>query len=127
MVAKRAGMPAQILDAYTRYMENMVVRNTIGKGIGQPYTRRCGIPQGSPLSMMFIALQMRPWVIAMRGIGAIPRILADDLMIITTGVHHCASMEKAINLTHCMLHNMGATVAPDKSYIFTNRQAARRP
>ena len=25
-----------------------------------------------------------------------------------------------------MLHNMGATVAPDKSYIFTNRQAARR-
>ena len=44
MVAERAGMPTQVLYAYTRCMEHMEVRNTIGKSIGQPYKRRCGIP-----------------------------------------------------------------------------------
>ena len=125
-IAGVAGMPQRVLQPYMRYMENLKVHNTIGKGIGRPYQRRCGIPQGCPLSMMLIALMLRPWVMAIESIGAMPRILADDLMILTSGIHHCQLMHKAINLTHQMLSDMGAAVAPAKSFIFTDRTSARK-
>ena len=106
-------MPSRVLKPYIRFMEALTVYNTIGRsGLGAPYVRRCGIPQGCPLSMMLIALMLRPWTIAMETIGAIPRILADDLLILTRGVRHCSKMQEAVDLTHELLHNMGATVAP---------------
>jgi hypothetical protein len=126
MVAKLAGMPTRVLDPYTRFMEGVSVYNTIGRGVGQPYTRRCGIPQGCPMSMMLIALLLRPWTIAMDTVGVIPRILADDLLILSWGEHHLQSMRHALDMTHDILHSMGAKVAPKKSYLFTNAAKARR-
>jgi len=65
-VARIAGMPVRVLEPYERYMEELVVRNTIDKALGTPFSRRCGIPQGCPLSMMFLALVLRPWTLAMQ-------------------------------------------------------------
>ena len=125
-VAKTAGMPKRILEPYSRYMESLQVRNTVGGGLGQPFARRCGIPQGCPLSMMFIALLLRPWTIMLDTMGAVPRILADDLMILTSGTQHLSKMQEAINCTHQLLRDMGAVVAPKKSFIFCSNARARK-
>ena len=58
--------------------------------------------------------------------GAHPRMLADDLMVLTFGIHHCANMKTAVDATHVFLQDMGATVAPNKSYLFSNVSSARR-
>ena len=61
-----------------------------------------------------------------QSLGTIPRILADDLMILASGINHLTTMQQAINLTHEMLHDMGAVVAPKKSFIYSNQAHARR-
>ena len=65
MIAKRAGLPTKILDAYSRFLENLVVYNSVAWSLGKKLTRRCGIPQGDPLSMMIVAMIMRPWLVRM--------------------------------------------------------------
>ena len=47
------------------YLETLVVYNVLAGGMGTPYTKKCGIPQGCPLSMVMVALIMRPCIIQM--------------------------------------------------------------
>ena len=54
-LAKLAGMPSRVLQPYLRYRSTLIVHNAIAQGIGVGYSRRCGIPQGCPLSMLIIA------------------------------------------------------------------------
>ena len=81
-LAHAAGMPGSILDAYRRFQEGIIVHNTIVGGIGRGFQRKTSIPQGCPLSMMMMALLMRPWAIKVRATGMMrTRILADDILL----------------------------------------------
>ena len=94
--------------------------------MGTPYVRLCGIPQGCPFSMTFVALKMRPWIINMRKSAGIRcYILADDVLILGTGLKMISKFAGALNATHKFLHLMGAKVAPDKSYNFASCLKAR--
>jgi len=62
-VARAAGMTEQIARPYSAYLENLKIYNCLAGGLGTPYMRRCGIPQGCPFSMAMVALIMRPWVL----------------------------------------------------------------
>ena len=77
-MAETAGMPKQVLDTYKRFQEDLSVHNSLAI----PYTRKCSIPQGRPLSMMIVALLMRPWIMMMKEMNVEPKVLADDVMII---------------------------------------------
>ena len=85
-LAKAAGMPPEILVAYKRFQENLLVHNSLASTIGQPYTWEFSIPQGCPLSMMIVALMMRPWIMLMKEMNVDPKVLADDAMIIAKGI-----------------------------------------
>ena len=63
---KAAGMPTGVLRAYQTYIESLKVYNCVAGGMGTPYTRTCGIPQGCHFSMTIVAPKMRPWIINMR-------------------------------------------------------------
>lgn len=76
--------------------------------------------------MMLLALLLRPWTIAVDTVGAIPRVLADDLMILTSGINHLSKMQEAVNYTHQILQDMGATIAPQKSFLFSSEARARK-
>ena len=78
-----AGCPHQVLVPYIAYQENCVVMNSFAGALGQPHRRQCGIPQGCPLSMAFIALLTRPWILQMEAMGAMARVLADDILLLT--------------------------------------------
>ena len=120
-----AGMPRPILTAYINYIENLYIVNNLVGNLGKPHHRKCGIPQGCLLSMMFTALLLRPWVGLMKTCNAIPRVLADDLLILNIGRGHLEAFTKALNATHEFLYDMGARVASNKSYNFSNNKGTR--
>ena len=62
-VARLAGMPRPVLDAYERYQESLTIRNAVAGGLGEEYRKATSIPQGDPFSMMLVALIMRPWIL----------------------------------------------------------------
>ena len=76
--------------------------------------------------MTIVALKMRPWIITMRKYAGIKcYILADDVLIIGTGLKMLSKFAGALNATHRYLHLMGAKVAPDKSYNCASCKKAR--
>ena len=79
-------------------MESLKVYNTVKGGVGPPYSRACGIPQGCPLSMTMVAFLMRPWVGLVKSIGAKPRVLADDIMVWEDGKNQEEIFPKYMNL-----------------------------
>ena len=125
-LARKAGMPEKVVGAYERFQEELTTMNTIMGGVGQPYKKPCGIPQGDPLSMMMVALLMRAWVIMMREMEAMPSLLVDDILIISKGKNVKENFEKALTATHEYLIDMGATVAPGKSHIFASTKKLRK-
>ena len=124
-MAEASGMPPKVLRAYKEYRETLILYNALAGGIGKPYRTRCGIPQGCPLSMVMAALIMRPWIIIMRTIHDVRcYILADDVLILAEGVTMVGKLAEALNATHEYLNDMGAKVAPAKSYNFTSSKKA---
>ena len=58
----------------------------MASGLGEPWARDGGIPQGCPLSMMFIVALYLPWcryVAAHEGVQ--PQLYADNLKCVSTG------------------------------------------
>ena len=47
--------------AYFQYHAHVRLRFKLASGLGEPWTRDGGIPQGCPLSMMFIVAWYLPW------------------------------------------------------------------
>ena len=119
-------MPNRVLQPYLRYHLNFIVHNTIAQGIGVGYTRRCGIPQGRPLSMTFVALLMRAWLVQMRSMQVDAKVLADGAMIVAKGRRMLRQYTKALDYTHEYLQDMGARVAPGKSYHFASTDLGRK-
>lgn len=123
-------MPLRVIDTYIRYQGKLIIHNTVGQGIGKGFVRLCGIPQGCPLSMLFIALMMRPWLVAMVALEALPAILADDILVMFTGMDTTAvtgdiseRFAHALNITHVYLIDMGAAIAEGKSLNFASDPA----
>ena len=76
--------------------------------------------------MTNVALIMKPWIVMVKKITGISvYILADDVLIIAAGIKMLSKFAKALNATHQYLHQMGAKVAPDKSYNFASCLKAR--
>ena len=55
------GLLAWFRHAYFEYHYHVRLRFKLAAGLGQPWTRDGGIPQGCPLSMMFIVALYLPW------------------------------------------------------------------
>ena len=119
-ILRKGGMPERVLTPYAKFLEQLEVRNTVVGGIGTPYKRPTGIPQGDPFSMMVTTMMMRPWLVQMRQAAVVPRILADDLQILARGPNHLSHFEYAFDATHKHLYDMGARIAPKKSVVFSS-------
>ena len=77
------------------------------------------------MSMMIVAIILRPWILQMRQLSMTPRILADDLQIISTGTRHLEHFQYAFTKTHEHLEDMGAKVAPSKCVVFSTSPGRR--
>lgn len=118
-------MQNDIAETYMNFLQDLRVQNSICDGFGELHARPKGIPQGCPFSMMVIALVLRPWVQLMKSQGARPRILADDLLVATHGPDHCRKFQRVYNMTHKHIKDLGARLAPTRSYTFSTSEVAR--
>ena len=75
--------------------------------------------------MVMVALIMRPWIALMRAIPGVEcYILADDVLVLAEGADMVGRLRDALNITHEYLNDMGARVAPTKSYNFASSKKA---
>ena len=58
---ERPGLPGWFRHAYFDFHSHVRLRFKLAAGLGRPWTRDGGIPQGCPLSMMFIVALNLPW------------------------------------------------------------------
>ena len=75
--------------------------------------------------MMVTAILTRAWIMQMKSYAVYPRVLADDLQVISVGERHLEHFEYAFTKTHKHLADMGAKMAPQKSMTFSSDAASR--
>ena len=116
LVLGRLGLPVWFRMENFGYHANVRHRFKLACGLGSPRTGDGGIPQGCPLSMVFIVALHLPWCRALDSIrGVRPQLYADYL--------NCVSGSPAPLLTPAMFTNwyirlVGQEAAPKKCVFF---------
>ena len=64
-VLSSLGLPGWFRHAYFQYHAKVRMRFKLATGLGEPWTRDGGIPQGCLLSMMFIVALYLPWCLGL--------------------------------------------------------------
>eukprot|EP00969_Alexandrium_andersonii_P094118 4158224-Alexandrium_andersonii.AAC.1 len=106
-------------------MDGLQVRNSLVSGVGSPYQRPMGIPQGCPLSMVWLSMVMQPMFSIVRAAGGEPRTLADDATVSATGPNHWLQLTRSGALAMQYLQQAGARISRSKSIVFSTSEAAR--
>ena len=79
-VLSSLGLPGWFRHAYFEYHAHVRLRFKLASGLGQSWTRDGGIPQGCPLSMMFIVALNLSWCRYLSAqVGVQPPLYADNL------------------------------------------------
>ena len=115
-VLSSLGLPGWFWHAYFEYHSSVRLWFKLAAGLGQPWTRDGGIPQGCPLSMMFIVALYLPWckyLAAQDGLQ--PQLYADNLK--------CDSRDpgvllRAARFTTGYVRLVGQESAPSKCVFF---------
>ncbi len=110
-LCRLGGFPPGPLLAYSSFHAQCCYYNTIAAGLGAAHFHPCGIPQGCPLNMMLVSHLVHPWACGVRALGAVPRCLADDLLVSATGRGYAAKFGSAYAFTFSLLHALGAKAA----------------
>ena len=114
------GLPGWFRHEYHAHVR---LRFKLAAGLGEPWTRDGGIPQGCPLSMMFIVALYLPWCRYLSAqVGVEPQLYADNLK--------CTSRDPALLLhaawfTTGYVRLVGQEPAPSKCVLLSTSRAVR--
>ena len=79
-VLSSLGLPGWFRHACFEYHAHVRLRFKLASGLGEPWTRDVGIPQGCPLSMICIVALYLPWSRYLAAqVGVQPQLYADNL------------------------------------------------
>ena len=83
-VLSSLGLPGWFRHVYFEFHSLVRLRFKLAAGLGQPWTRDGRIPQGCPLSMMFIVALYLPWCRYLAAqAGVQPQLYADNLKCVS--------------------------------------------
>ena len=83
-ILSRLGLPGWFRHVYFEYHARVRLRFKLSCGLGQSWTRDGGIPQGCPLSMVFIVALYLPWCRHLESFrGVKPQLYADNLKCVS--------------------------------------------
>ena len=122
-VLSSLGLPGWFRHAYFEYHAHVRLRFKLSAGLGEPWTRDGGIPQGCPLSMMFIVALYLPWCRYLSAqVGVEPQLYADNLK--------CTSRDPALLLhaarfTTGYVRLVGQEPAPGKCVLLSTSKDVR--
>ena len=123
-VLSSLGLPGWFRHAYYEYHSSVRLRFKLAAGLEQLWTRDGGIPQGCPLSMMFIVALYLPWctyLAAQEGVQ--PQLYADNLKCVSgdPGV-----LLRAARFTTGYVRLVGQERAPSKCVFLSTSRVVRR-
>ena len=109
---------------FFEYHAHVLLRFKLASGLGEPWTRDGGIPQGCPLSMMFTVALYLPWcryLAAHEGVQ--PQLYADNLK--------CVSRDPGLRLnaarfTAGYVRLVGQEPAPSKCVLMSTSREVRK-
>ena len=122
-VLSSLGLPGWFRHAYFEYHAHVRLRFKLAAGLGEPWTRDANIPQGCPLSMMFIVALYLPWCRYLSAqVGVEPQLYADNLK--------CTSRDPVLLLhaarfTTGYVRLVGQEPAPSKCILLSTSKAVR--
>ena len=123
-VLSSLGLPGWFRHAYFEYHAHVRLRFKLASGLGQSWTRDGGIPQGCPLSMMFIVALYLPWCRYLSAqVGVRPQLYADNLKRV------CGSPDlllHAARFTTGYVRLVGQEPAPSKCVLLSTSREVRR-
>ena len=111
-VLGQLGLPVWFRRVYFGYHANVRLRFKLACGLGSSWVRDGGIPQGCPLSMIFIVALYLPWCRALESIpGVRPQLYADNLKCVSGSP---AALLSAARFTNMYISLVGQKAAPKK-------------
>ena len=121
------GLPGWFRHVYFEYHAHVRLRFKLaGLGLGESWTRDGGIPQGCPLSMMFIVALYLPWCRYLAAHeGFRPQLYADNLKCV------CVSRDRglllhAARVTSGYVRLVGQEPAPGKCVLLSTSREVRK-
>ena len=123
-VLSSLGLPAWFRHAYFEYHAKVRLRFKLAAGLGEPWTRDGGIPQGCPLSMMFIVALYLPWCKYLGELPDVsPQLYADNLKCVSSKLEQ---LLRAAQFTSAYVRLVGQEPAPSKCVLMSTSAAVRR-
>ena len=123
-VLSSLGLPAWFRHAYFECHAHVRLRFKLAAGLGEPWTRDGGIPQGCPLSMMFIVALYLSWCRYLSAqAGVEPQLYADN--------RKCVSRDPdllldAARFTTGYVRLVGQEPAPSKCVLLSTSLVVRK-
>ena len=122
-VLGQLGLPVWFRVVYFSCRANMRLRFKLACGLGSPWTMDGGIPQGCPLSMVFIVALYLPWCRALESIpGVRPQLYADYLKCVSGSP---AALLSAARFTNLYISLVGQEAAPKKCVFLSTSKDTR--
>ena len=123
-VLSSLGLPDWFRHAYFQYHAGVRLRFKLAAGLGQSWTRDGGIPQGCPLSMMFIVALYLPWCRYLDQLPDVsPELYADNLKCVSSRPEQ---LLRAAEFTSAYVRLVGQEIAPAKCVLMSTSAAVRR-
>ena len=124
LVLSSLGLPAWFRHAYFEYHAQVRLRFKLVAGLGEPWTRDGGIPQGCPLSTMFIVALYLPWCRYLAAHdGVQPQLYADNLKCLSRNPE---LLLHAARFTTGYVRLVGQEPAPSKCVLLSTSRVVRR-
>ena len=122
-VLGKLGLPVWFRRVYFGYHANVRLRFKLACGLGSSWVRDGGIPQGCPLSMVFIVALYLPWCRALESIpGVRPQFYADNLKCVSGSP---AALLRAARFTNLYISLVGQKAAPKKCVFLSTAKDVR--
>ena len=117
-------LPGWFRHAYFEYHAHVRLRFRLASCLGESWTRDGGIPQGCPLSMMFIVALYLPWCRYLAAqVGVQPQLYADNLKCLSTNPDLLLS---AARFTSGYVRLVGQELAPSKCVLISTSREVRK-
>ena len=100
------------------------MRFGLASGLGEPWTRNRGVPQGCPLSMTVIVALYLPWCRYLAAqVGVQPQLYADNLKCVSGDL---VSLLHAARFTTGYVRLVGQEPAPSKCVLLNTSREVRK-
>ena len=120
----RLGLPDWFRKVYFSYHASVRLRFKLATGLGEAWTRDGGIPQGCPLSMVFIVALYVPWCRYLSSQhGVTPQLYADNLKCTTTDGH---KLLEAARFTDRYIRAVGQEASPSKCVLLSTSKGYKK-